>query len=307
MSINQNKEFLEKLNELRDYLKKAFIVYYGEEYRDFITERIDSLRFLFVDKDFKLCDDINDYNILNNDEKEVLRRKDLEDAYGQVIPDIFPPLIVFQVTPKISLHSIIHEMNHSLHEFDAARNNPEASVIKTKTSLGFSGRSDDSVYELINEYMTRDILKIAENIIPKDEEKLDFAFDPLRYVYLDMVANNYVEKMYNKEKEALKYALINFCGESYYNDSFGNDKWDYLIEKFAEIEADFHQCLWDSDSLNIEESVLYNHIINILYDDYCADFGDLDNFQEEDFSVDELLDELFPENQNENPSRRKKK
>ena len=245
---NKHKEYKACIEEIVPRLKEAYIKYYGEEYRERIEKTIDSLRILYVDNSLNLCSDIEQPQI-SSTERKIINEKinDLEIAGGCVVQDIFPPLLMIKVGYDISLHTLIHEINHSLHIFeykvDDAFSFMASYGFAKKTNIGFSNKSDDYFYEIINDYMTRDILEIVNNqgniedsyIIDDTIIYVDSDFIKYRYIYLDEIFGYYMKKIYQESKEKLKDALINYNGESIYN-SIGSYCYNYISNNFKVME-----------------------------------------------------------------------
>lgn len=306
MNNDYNHKFLSNIKKMLPLLKETFITFYGEKYRDTIIERLDSIRIFFVESDGTFCKDINDFGSLNDSEKsKLIALKDLEKTGGCLIPDIFPPLIVLKVTKPLSLHYLIHEINHSLHmskiENDILSLFAMFNQNNIKTSVGFSEMKYDYFYELINEYMTYDLLEIARKKIG-DDENINTNYDELCYLYLDKVVNNYVKKFYCERKDRLKEVLINLKGEEYYEE-FGRTNWKNVSKNFERIENLFFKYLCYSDIENMDENLIYSEAIIFLFNK----ISNLDLILDDDSIFLKIIDDIIVNSKNKSENQSEKK
>lgn len=243
MDKEYNNKFKKNIDELLPVLKEGFISFYGEEYQDRISNTIDSTRFVFIDKNNHVCSDIK-INDLNANEQTKVNEylKNIEETLGGLIPNLLPPAIIYKISKPLSLHALVHELNHALHlgiGEPSKISNPAFIIHQFKPSIGFTGEKSDYIYELVNEYMSYDILKNICDRVPENDN-IDISFDDRRYVYLDMIAEGKVRDLYRANKESLKDKLINFHGyEVPYE--FGYNNYDKYLSTYASIQKEYEK------------------------------------------------------------------
>ena len=275
MDKEYNSKFKNNIDELLPVLKEGFISFYGEEYQDRISNTIDSTRFVFIDDDNKLCPDINTDELTTDDQKivdEILKNN--AEALGGIIPNMLPPTIIYKVGDPLSLHALTHELNHALHIGKATNiTNPLFLTRQFTPSIGFTGRSNDYVYELVNEYMTSEVLKKVKDKVLINES-IDTSFDEKRYVYLDEIADGETLDIYKTDREKIKDKLINLRGYEYPYE-FGYDKYEELLTKYNTIQKEYEKEYIPLIAKGLPSDVCHELVVEDLIDKFSNDNLDL--------------------------------
>ena len=105
---------------------------------------------------------------------------------------------------KISLHTLIHEINHLLQKEDMALRE-EGDVISI---FGVSNGHQDLVNEVINEYVSKDIFDMFMALYDGDLTMFDTSFDGI-YLNIDCMCNNIGLDIYYLLKDEIRSNLIN--------------------------------------------------------------------------------------------------
>ena len=105
---------------------------------------------------------------------------------------------------KISLHTLIHEINHLLQKEDMALGE-EGDVISV---FGVSNGHQDLVNEVINEYVSKDIFDMFMALYDGDLTMFDTSFDGI-YLNIDCMCNNIGLDIYYLLKDEIRSNLIN--------------------------------------------------------------------------------------------------
>ena len=105
---------------------------------------------------------------------------------------------------KISLHTLIHEINHLLQKEDMALRE-EGDVISI---FGVSNGHQDLVNEVINEYVSKDIFDMFMALYDGDLTMFDTSFDSI-YLNIDCMCNNIGLDIYYLLKDEIRSNLIN--------------------------------------------------------------------------------------------------
>ena len=200
---------------------------------------------------------------MEQDRRKIFEAKisgDIEKYGGCVVKDIFPPVIVLDDTGNVILHYLIHEINNALH---MRKETFEFSYLMlklgTKTKIGFSNMTNDYLYEIINEYMTFEIMNIAKKYISDDFIKnsgISMEFNKNCYLYLDDAVDNYVYKIYDEDRDKIKKVLIEHNEDKYYSE-FGENKWNSISNNLKRIEGLFIYYFWHTDTFSKDEATLY--------------------------------------------------
>lgn len=262
--MDKGQNFYTRVKDLLPLLKKVFIDYYGKEYDKTITDTLDSIRFVITDSDGKFCKDAGDYSKVTGQDWSKLSAAyangDIEKNGGCVVKDTFPPVIVLSDNEIIFLQYIFHEINHALHmERKGAGISSLMDMLGIKTKIGFSDKAHDYLYEIINEYMTFEIMSIARTYISDEYAEssgISMDFNKNCYLYLDDAINNYIYAMYNEDKDKIKKVLIKSEGNVYYEE-FGDNNWDSISNNLKKFEGLFINYFWHADTLSKDEDTLY--------------------------------------------------
>lgn len=268
--MNNVNEFKKKIEELLPLLKKAYIAYYGKEYEERINSVVDSIKIVFLDGK-NLCKDeegkIISINEINSADINSINNAPKWDAKACVIPKTYPPIAILRPKEQLSLHILIHEINHTLHnkktKIDVGYEMPLAHLLPKKEMLeyneGIKGTKNDLIYEIINDYMTYDILEILKVIIKKSNiqiDGIDLEFDYFNYLHLDQVDNYIVKDFYEQNKNEIKKLLVLARGKeilnrySYFNYDAENKKINYIYTNFEKNSTRMQQ----QQDLTIEEA-----------------------------------------------------
>lgn len=127
---------------------------------------------------------------------------------------------------KVSLHTLIHEINHALQKEDLLSvidNDNKEKIFRVE---GITNNSDDLVGELINEYCSEDIMNIFKQKC--DSFLLDLKFSS-GYLKIDQVSGNIMKKTYLLLKDEIKSRLINGNARTIRNIIDGDSKENYSL------------------------------------------------------------------------------
>ena len=259
--MNNGNEFKKKIEELLPLLKRAYIAYYGKEYEERINSVVDSIKIVFLDGK-NLCKDeegkIISINEINSADINSINKAPKWDAKACVISETYPPIAILRPNEQLSLHTLIHEINHTLHNKKELRN---MGMIQLPPVFheGIKGTEDDLIYEIINDYMSYDILEILKVIIKQSNNQfdgIDFDFDYFYYLHLDQVDNYIVKDFYEQNKDEIKKLLVLARGKeilnrySYFNYDAENKKINYIHTNFENNSTRMQQ----QQGLTIEEA-----------------------------------------------------
>lgn len=271
--MNYVNEFKKKIEELLPLLKKAYIAYYGKEYEERINSVVDSIKIVFLEGK-KLCKDeegkIISINEINSADINSINKAPKWDAKACVIPKTYPPIAILRPNEQLSLHTLIHEINHTLHnekeQLDFGFTSSVMSIISSLSTKGNSeynegikGTDDDLIYEIINDYMSYDILEILKVIIKQSNiqfDGIDFDFDNFNYLYLDQIDDYIIKKFYEHNKDEIKKLLVLARGKeilsrySYFNYDAENKRINYIHTNFENNSTRMQQ----QQGLTIEEA-----------------------------------------------------
>lgn len=238
--MNENnflKEKINVINEIKEILIKAFIIYYGNSHTEHITKTINELNFVitsgnkFVGATKELTE--NELNIINNK----LEQLDPISSHVFCYTQFIPPMINLDTSilneNSVDLHRIIHEINHTLHAFSEDINLDGHSDIlrsimksyKNNLNIGINPevKGIELPYEIFNDYMTSDVIQIVKVISEKNpkynnlKKKLDFNFKNNPYFSIDYILNDFIKNIFNINKEKIKENLINHTPKLIFN------------------------------------------------------------------------------------------
>lgn len=148
-------------------------------------------------------------------------------------------LIILRIlrSGKISLHALIHEINHHLQKEELFILQDD-NIEKIKRVTGITGNRYDLINELINEYSSQEIMKIFMSYY--SSPLLDTKFSS-GYLIMDKICDDTIKKIYEIIKPEIKGNLINGnaniikkiiddCGQNNYYAKL-NGLFNYLQEK----------------------------------------------------------------------------
>ena len=209
---NRAIQAITEINTLKPKIIELFINYYGSEYATHIIQIINSVNFVFSYNGKYITS--SKFDIENSDITFIKEKlsANKESLLGETFcyTKFNPPIINLGSEVYINgldLHSLIHELNHMMHAIEI-----------TPVNLGFSssimdiigkpnvnkikiGITDDNVedvfYKIINEYMTREILK-----------KSQISAKANHYVIIDRLINNKIYNFFKVYEDKIKESLI---------------------------------------------------------------------------------------------------
>lgn len=253
--MNIGSELISLYTKIKLYLIDAFVKYYGEAHRYKIENLINNLTIIFAShnigsisfkdmalkyKDSSLKKEYyenlsniksNNNNIIISyigdiDEKLISEVENYDNKYALGYADMSSyaksSLVTFGY--GVDVKTLIHEMNHLLTKDILAINRENDELIK---SYGFNNEGD-FVYEVINDYMTLDIMSGFKELLPKDiiENPLLTFRNSSGYTSLDDVLGNPIKEMY-LFKDIIKSSLINKDGSKIRN-ILGKENYDNI-------------------------------------------------------------------------------
>lgn len=243
--MNMGSELVSLYKKIEPYLIDAFVKYYGEEHRYKIENLINNLTIIFAShnigsasfkeralkyKDSSIKKEYyENLSSIKSDKNSIiisyvgevpeklrLEVENYDDKYALGYADIgsYDKSILVTFGYGIDVETLIHEMNHLLTKDILAINRENGELIK---SYGFNNEGD-FVYEIINDYMTLDIMNDFKELLPKDIfGNLLLTFKTSSgYTNLDDVLGNPIKEMY-LFKDIIKSSLINKDGSKIRN------------------------------------------------------------------------------------------
>lgn len=126
---------------------------------------------------------------------------------------------------KISLHTLVHEINHQLQKevlFYVANNNTDQKFMVE----GITNNKYDLINELINEYCSKDVMDIFKKNF--SSALLDLSFDS-GYLRIDQLSGNVMKKTYDLLKKEISLRLINGNARTIRYIIDGKDKENYSL------------------------------------------------------------------------------
>lgn len=269
-----NKEYYNKfrlaVENILPLLTEAFVDFYGNKYKNIIMKKIESIHFIYVDENSNFCFNIDEKPVYRKLIKEIIKNEECFD--GGVISKELPPIVVLKVTNPISLHILIHEINHVLHMNKGLIKKelyPQFVYTYETTIVGFTDNTNDYFYEIINEYMTYRILENVKYYI--FNELFSTTFRKSSYILYDYIARYLIHDFYIDKELTIKEKLITGMGNDFII-KFGYFDYLEINELFKDIKTDFIEyfCILQNLKINqgkSDEQVLKS-TINILSKKY---------------------------------------
>ena len=127
---------------------------------------------------------------------------------------------------KVSLHTLIHEINHQLQIEDLFHVIDNDNKEKKFRVEGITNNNKDLVNELINEYCSEDIMNIFKQKYNSSLLDLNFSSG---YLKIDEVSGNIMKKTYLLLKDEIKSRLINGNAKTIRNIIDGDSKENYSL------------------------------------------------------------------------------
>lgn len=236
------------INQLKPTLINSFVMFYGEGYRDRIENVINSITFAYVSKNN------NEYLGSSNDKRidnSILNRiSNISNVDGACLNHTQPPVIVLSIDNGIIIRNLIHEVNHALHNKQVKKtlgipildNNAQSDYQEGITNVDF--KVDDSLenltYEIINEYMTKEIFDIFMKI--NNDKTLNCEYIIYQYTSLDNVCNNIIKNVYLKFKTFIKEKLITADGQKI-RDAIGKNNYRELNSNLYNLYREYEKFL----------------------------------------------------------------
>ena len=203
-----------EINSLKPKLIEIFIKYYGPEHETHITQIINSVNFVFsYDGNYIISSKMD----LESKDIKFINEK-LNSNKSSLLGETFcytkfhPPIINLGKEAYINgldLHKLVHELNHMMHAIEVP-NLAFADSLMSQFMPGFQnsnvnkiqiGITDDNAndifYEIINEYMTREILKDTGIVVTDNH-----------YMILDRLLDNKIYEIFKSYEEKIKEILI---------------------------------------------------------------------------------------------------
>jgi len=146
--------------------------------------------------------EINDKKII-----DLAENSTQSGAYMEISDDYDYLTFIKISNGQIPLHDLIHEINHHLTKESIYKitNNDESEEIYT--TIGITDDSKDLINELINEYVSKDILDSYDKIY-FDDPYVDKDFDS-GYIMIDKLCGDPIKQIYELLLEVVKKNLIN--------------------------------------------------------------------------------------------------
>lgn len=156
-------------------------------------------------------------NILLNMSKGCIS-KELEELFTEFVDDYtagfsyaktnHSALIAIRINKqgKIALHTLIHEINHQLQKEEIFKVINKDQTEQFFLVEGITNNHKDLVNELINEYVTKDIMDIFNQKFSSSLLDLKFTSG---YLLIDQISGNVMKKVYTLLRKEIKERLIN--------------------------------------------------------------------------------------------------
>ena len=237
------EQYLNDIHNLLPSLIESYVYYYGEEYRNRITEVINSITWIVKDKEANFLGTDNEQrtNELKNEENFESIRQNIKDSKACLITKHIPPILAIDYTSPIAMHDLVHEINHALH-CKKTVDNRMSSMYSFISSImperyiyveGISSKNESPyLYEMFNEYMTIEILEhhSTNNKIPN----LSYDFDIMNYTYIDLYLNNMIKDFYEQKKNMIASDLIDANG-NLLKEKLGAEEYEKLEANLIEL------------------------------------------------------------------------
>lgn len=294
--------YLKEVTNLIPLLTNIYIVFYGNEHANRIRQVINSTTFVVITNDEScqiLTANIEDEN-KRNEKINYLNNKisdnpqlaeSIKQSIACVVPREDPPIIILRKTDQLSLHTLIHEINHTLH------NNVEELQLVGLTALLGGGKGKEyhsglelyhdstlrTFYELINEYMSYDLIEIFLETYPEyaaTNSNIDIEFKHSTYLHVDDMVDNKIKELYTIWIDRIKELLITCQGRKLI-DEFGKDNYeeidtaldrlyyvvDILASKAIVDYPDIHQeIIYQKVKDKLKNTPEYNSVVDTIED-----------------------------------------
>ena len=242
-------------DDIKEKLINAFGLYYGSEFDQRIISSLKETTFVYVDLinrgDKGYVFSSNEDRM--NDKDLIKRIKAASDFTACCFPKTYPPVIAININEKINFNVLIHELNHTLHNkmiqqesFSPLIVIPpkyQEGIMNDDDELSQEDSLDNLCYEIINEYMTREILEIFNK--KYNDQLYDCSINPSYYISVDVLLGKVVYNIFEKIKDLIKEHLIKAEGQVI-RDMIGKDNYSSL-----------NQSLKDAYNLYTEKAVAY--------------------------------------------------
>ena len=287
---NYNRFFLEQINSNLKVIVEAFVKYYGEEYREIITERIKTTNiYTYISNctieaiyntdniTNELKEIFNVYNdkyfakILTNEPKiDNFYKKQIINSlsssaqitgfhiftfneYNEPIRNVFVALFS-------NTQNLIHELNHTITSevlaLEMINDDPPATIVRNGIALSYASnhhKPGNSLEEIINDKISFEITEIFNNL-GGNISTYQIEYPNTLYSELFIV----IDKFYNKYKELLKNARItgntNILFTKIRKDKF--IQFQKMIDECLEIVASNKRVpFWVADNLISEMNI----------------------------------------------------
>lgn len=237
------QQYLTDIHNLLPSLIESYVNYYGEEHRNRVTEVINSITWIIKDNNANFLGTDNEQRAseLQNEENFDQIRQNIKDSKACLISKHQPPIIAIEYTNPIDMHQLVHEINHSLHCKKVVDDRMPTMYSAFFTDLpqkyiykeGIASTAEAPFfYEMINDYMTIDILNHHQKNyqIPN----LNYEFDITNYIFIDIYLNNMIKDLYELKKYIIANYLINANGDLLKKE-LGEEDYNNLDKNLVEL------------------------------------------------------------------------